>query len=218
MLGAATRCERALDGRGKIGGRRDELAMAAQRLGHLLVARGQELAAVRALRSIVSELNLALGIPRGVVADHGDEGQRVAHAGVDFRHVKTKGAVSQDRDDRRGGVGGARRKRKRDRRADGARRAVHDAPCGRQHRLRPLADFAAVANEEGVPPARDHALQFTAQLGGMQFARATRRAHPCRRAKGQRRAHVIEPAACGMRAARAGGKRRKRRPGIGDGA
>src|SRR5437879_5640530 len=65
----------ALEGSGQIGRALDVLAVAAERLGDPVVARRQQRAGDRALGAVVPDLELVLGVPARVVADHGHERQ-----------------------------------------------------------------------------------------------------------------------------------------------
>src|SRR5262245_55785333 len=47
-----------------------QLAVAAQRFGELIVARGEQVAADRTLGAVVAKLQRVLGVPARVVADH----------------------------------------------------------------------------------------------------------------------------------------------------
>src|SRR5215813_12470000 len=94
--GGSGALHRALQGRPQLAGRDDELAVTAERGRHEIVARRQQLTAVRPLGTIFAQLNLIFGIPRGIVADDGHERQAVAHGRVELCHVPAKRAVTQD--------------------------------------------------------------------------------------------------------------------------
>src|SRR5581483_2009376 len=53
----------------------DERAVSAERRGDEVVAGRQQLAAVRAVRPILAQLDLVFRVPGGIVADHGHERQ-----------------------------------------------------------------------------------------------------------------------------------------------
>src|SRR5262245_8904046 len=76
--------ERALDGARQVGGTVHQLAMAAERVRDLVVARRQELAPVHAVLAVVPALDLALRVPTRVVAHHADERQCTPHRRFEF--------------------------------------------------------------------------------------------------------------------------------------
>ncbi len=135
-----------------------------------IVTRGQQVAAVGALRAVLAQLDLVLGVPGGIVADDSDEGQVAAHGGVELGHVEAEGAVAHDGDHGRRRVCGAGGDGERDRRADGAGGTVDEAAGRRQQRLRPLPDLAAVAHEDGVGVRGEDRRERAAQLDGVQLA------------------------------------------------
>ena len=98
------------------------LTVTAQRGDHPVVARGKQLAVAGALDAVGADLDLPLGIPGGVVPDDEDEGQSVAHGGVELGHVKPERAVARHRHDRR--------RRQGEPRGDGERHRRTDRPGG----------------------------------------------------------------------------------------
>ena len=92
---AASKCPR------KLGGGLDRGAVGVEGAGHLLIAAGAEVAADRAVGTVGAVLDLHLGVPASVVADHGDERQAVPEGGVDLQRVEAEGTVAQGRGDAR---------------------------------------------------------------------------------------------------------------------
>ena len=173
----------------------DMLAVAAERRHHLVVARRQKLAAVHAVGAVVAALDLALGVPARVVAEHGDERQAAPHRGLELGDVEADGAVAQHGEHRRLRLDHPRRERKRQRAADRAGDAVDQAAADRKHALAPLREFAAVADQHGVGIALDEGAQRAEHFGRMQAARRLRDdAAPCGRPVVERGARFGEPA------------------------
>ena len=134
----------------------------------LIVTRRQQLAADQACRAVVTQLNLVLGVPAGIIADDCHKRQAVTNGGIDLCRVKAEGAVAHDRNDRRVGHRHTRGKRERQRCANGARDAVDHAMRRVKAGLSPLANFAAVGNENGVGVTVKQRLQWTKCLHRMQ--------------------------------------------------
>src|SRR5207249_4979963 len=87
------RPERALERRLEVGRLLDPLAVAAERLDHQVVAAGRELAGGRPVGAVHLHLPAQDLRPRGVVADHADDVDLLADAGLELHHVEPEGAV-----------------------------------------------------------------------------------------------------------------------------
>ena len=120
-------------------------AMAAEGRRDGIVTAGQQFAADQALGAIVAQLDLVLGVPPRIVADHRQQRQPVAHGGVEFGDVEAHRAVAHHRHHRALG-GSAKRAASANGSADadGAGQTVDDAVRRLQARAGPLADLAAV--------------------------------------------------------------------------
>ncbi len=124
--------------------------MRAKARGDRVVARRQQLAVACACRPVAAQLDLVLGVPAGVVADHRDIGKPVADCGVDLRAMKTEGAVAEHRHHARSRQRELRRRGKGQRRADRPGRTVDHAMRREERRLGPLAELAAVGDQNGI--------------------------------------------------------------------
>src|SRR4051794_31829688 len=66
----------------------DVFAVRAQRLRHGAIASRQKLAALGALASVGAKLDLVLGVPGRIVADHRDVPEPMAHGSIDLGEMK----------------------------------------------------------------------------------------------------------------------------------
>jgi len=87
--------ERMVDRTGKVARMFHEFSVSAERRHDKVVTRPGKAAIVHPVRAVCSELKLALGVPAGVVADHGDKGQVAPDGGLEFCKMKTDRAVAE---------------------------------------------------------------------------------------------------------------------------
>src|SRR3954470_13355359 len=78
------RCRGAPEGFLQFTGPVDVFAVRAQRLRHGAIASRQKLAALGALASIGAKLDLVLGVPGRIVAEHRDVAEPMAHGGIEL--------------------------------------------------------------------------------------------------------------------------------------
>src|SRR5690348_3733087 len=145
--------ERALEGGPDLLRALDPLAVAAERLDHQVIAAGCELPGRRAVRAVHLDLPAQDLGPRGVVADHADDVDLLADAGLELHHVQAEGAVAVHDDDVRLGRRELRRHRVAGTRAERAERAGVEpvAEAARaEHVGRRADEVAAVADDDGV--------------------------------------------------------------------
>ena len=176
----------------------DELAVAAEPLGDLVVARRQQLGCDDSVAAILPQLDLVLGVPTRVVAHDRDEGKSVAHRRIHLRRMKAERAVTHHGDDRCAGPGQARREGERKRGADRARNAIDDAMGRAEARLCPLPDLPAVRDEDRVGMGIEQRLQRTQRLHRVHAPGLARRgARPFGRTIGDRVADFAHPCTAG---------------------
>src|SRR5450631_850211 len=167
------------------------LAVTTESDAHLVVTRRQQVATDGS--TIVTKLDLVLGVPARIIADHGHERQTVTHGRVDFGAVKSERAVAQYRDDWRLGLRDPRRQRERQRRSDRAGDAVDNPMRRAQAGLGPLADLTTIAHQNRIRITVQDLLERPQRLHWMQAICYRRRVIPRRGTKGNRLAHFGEP-------------------------
>ena len=166
--------------------------------------------------AVFAQLDLALGVPARVVAEHRDERQLAAHRGLEFGDVEADRAVAEHGEHRRLRLEHPRRERERQRRADRAGDAVDQAaarpeacsgPIARTRRRRRSARCRDRARRKGAArgtPRRDAAAwrlrgdRSPMRPAGCRARRALRRARRARRGAAGARARSASrpPAAC----------------------
>src|SRR5215468_1862493 len=128
----------------------DELAVAAERLDDLIVARVAQQRRARAVPAVHAALRPHHLAPGGVVADDADDREAEAHGRVVLEAVQAEGAVAVDDHDAAPGVGELRGEREGHADAERAQRArVHPRALAahRQDLRRGRDDVAAVADD-----------------------------------------------------------------------
>ena len=140
---------------GKVGGALDQLAMAAERRDHQVVARRRQRRS-RAWRSLPYSRSWIWlsAFQQRVVAEDRDERQVAPHRGLEFGEMEADRAVAEHGEDRRLRLLQPRGDRERQRAADRAGDAVDHAPPHRQHALAPIG---RTRRRRRSAPCRDRA-------------------------------------------------------------
>ena len=91
---------RALNRSRHVGDIRYQFAVAAQCGDHKVVSGGIEFATIGAVRAIIADLQIVLGVPTAIGTDDSDVRQVQPHCCFEFRHVEAEGSVAKYRENR----------------------------------------------------------------------------------------------------------------------